>query len=131
MMAVAEVEKWEVTCRHCDGPAFIVIGPRPIGAEPVTAERVEHVDGRPFNMSEVALCDTCGQSYAEIGVKPSTEWRRRTAACPPVLDPEPVEAMTWDQAIGSAFGSKAERADVEAVSAVLGMVNLAEQTEAA
>jgi hypothetical protein len=129
---VAEVERWEVICRWCDGPAFLVLGPLPGLLDIVTADRCQHTDGRPFRVEEPTLCDTCRRDYAGVGVKPAHEWRRhqvglyacecggewttasarQTHACP--------LASTTEIPDETPFGRQAHQDDVQAVLAAIG-----------
>jgi hypothetical protein len=68
------MERWGVTCRACQQPAFAVIGPKPTATDVVTVDRCQHLDGKPISGSEDMHCDSCGADYAAKGVEPSEKW---------------------------------------------------------
>jgi hypothetical protein len=67
-------QRWAVTCKLCQGTAFVVLGDLPSPTDVVTAARCEHLDGRPLTGTDALECDSCGKDYTRVGVAPSGQW---------------------------------------------------------
>lgn len=68
------MQRWAVICKACHGPAFVVLGDLPAPTAVVSADRCQHLDGRPLTEHSLGGCDTCGADFTQSGVEPSDQW---------------------------------------------------------
>lgn len=61
-------------CKACHGTAFVVLGDLPAPTAVVSADRCQHLDGRPLVHTDALGCDSCGTDFTKTGVEPSDQW---------------------------------------------------------